>query len=156
MRRRAHHIEDRGLSPLAPVLFLALIHRSAWNSYSRKFISKILHSPGPMGLELPIAPARCIEANPTSCGAAWLCGILDAEGGKKPRGPSPPGPSPGDASIVPSLARRPAAGTRTTNEATAIGITTSVGVRSKAGATSPTTTIIAAISLCKTVGPPYQ
>src|SRR5215211_6564088 len=30
-----------------------LIHRSAWNRYSRKFISKILHSPVPIPLESP-------------------------------------------------------------------------------------------------------
>jgi hypothetical protein len=29
------------------VFLLALIHRNAWNRNSRKFISKILHSPGP-------------------------------------------------------------------------------------------------------------
>ena len=29
------------------------IHPSAWNRYSRKFISKILHSPTPIPLESP-------------------------------------------------------------------------------------------------------
>src|SRR5215213_1224171 len=29
------------------VLSLALIHPSAWNRYSRKFASSIMHSPGP-------------------------------------------------------------------------------------------------------------
>jgi hypothetical protein len=32
----------------------ALIHRSAWNTNSRKFISKILHIPFPMPLESPL------------------------------------------------------------------------------------------------------
>jgi len=34
-------------------IHLALIHRSAWNRFSRKFISKILHSPGPIPLKTP-------------------------------------------------------------------------------------------------------
>ena len=33
----------------------ALIHRSAWNWNSRKFISKILHSPAPVLLESPLS-----------------------------------------------------------------------------------------------------
>jgi hypothetical protein len=46
-----------------PALPLALIHRSAWNRYSRKFISKILHSPSPVPLKTllqapRIAPVR--------------------------------------------------------------------------------------------------
>jgi hypothetical protein len=38
------------------VFLLALIHRSAWNRNSRKFISKILHSTGPIGPESPYLP----------------------------------------------------------------------------------------------------
>src|SRR5215213_2434580 len=37
----------------APALLLALIHRSAWNGDSRKFISKILHSTTPIPLQSP-------------------------------------------------------------------------------------------------------
>ena len=37
-----------------PVLSLALIHRSAWNWNSPKFISKILHSPTPLELVTPM------------------------------------------------------------------------------------------------------
>jgi hypothetical protein len=45
------------------VFLLALIHRSAWNRNSRKFISRILHSPTPVPLQSPlqtprIAPSR--------------------------------------------------------------------------------------------------
>src|SRR5215208_5350748 len=36
-----------------PGTTLKPIHRSAWNRNSRKFISKILHSPAPVG---PVAP----------------------------------------------------------------------------------------------------
>jgi hypothetical protein len=36
-----------------PALLFALIHRSAWNSNSRKFISKILHSPAPIPRNVP-------------------------------------------------------------------------------------------------------
>jgi hypothetical protein len=36
-------------SPAYSGLFFAIIHRSAWKRNSRKFVSKILHSPGPMG-----------------------------------------------------------------------------------------------------------
>jgi hypothetical protein len=32
---------------------ISLIHRSAWNRYSRKLVSRIVHSPGPIGPELP-------------------------------------------------------------------------------------------------------
>ena len=38
-------------------LSLALIHRSAWNRNSRKFISKILHSPTLLPPESPIPGA---------------------------------------------------------------------------------------------------
>jgi hypothetical protein len=34
-------------------LVLALIHPSAWNMFSRKFISKIVHSPALIPLESP-------------------------------------------------------------------------------------------------------
>src|SRR5215207_10336331 len=47
--------EGRGLAPSAPLL--ALIHRSAWNRYSREFISKILHTHTPIPLESPIPGA---------------------------------------------------------------------------------------------------
>ena len=40
-----------------PALLLAVIHRSAWNRYSPKFISKILHSPTPIPPESPIPGA---------------------------------------------------------------------------------------------------
>jgi hypothetical protein len=43
------------LSPAPPPSLLALIHRSAWNRYSRKFISKILHSPAPIPLESTVS-----------------------------------------------------------------------------------------------------
>jgi hypothetical protein len=54
--------KDRASQPNKLPL-IASIHWSAWNRYSRKFISKILHSPGPVPLESPspdtcIAPAR--------------------------------------------------------------------------------------------------
>jgi hypothetical protein len=44
---------------IIPALFLTLIHRSAWNRYSRKFISKILHSLTPVPLKTPVQ-APCI------------------------------------------------------------------------------------------------
>jgi hypothetical protein len=37
---------------------LLLIHRSAWNRNSQKFISKILHSPAPIPLEPPLQAPR--------------------------------------------------------------------------------------------------
>jgi hypothetical protein len=45
------HEEGRGLT--ASTLLFALIHRSAWNINSRKFISSMLHNPTPTG---PVAP----------------------------------------------------------------------------------------------------
>jgi hypothetical protein len=45
--------EDVGYDVPPLLLLLALIHRSAWNRNSRKFISKILHSPAPIPLESP-------------------------------------------------------------------------------------------------------
>ena|SRR5215217_2642939 len=44
-------LEGRGVA--APALLLALIHRSAWNGDSRKFISKILHRGAPVPLKSP-------------------------------------------------------------------------------------------------------
>jgi hypothetical protein len=41
--------EERGFS-----FFSVLIHRSAWNRNSRKFISKILHRGAPIPLKAPL------------------------------------------------------------------------------------------------------
>jgi hypothetical protein len=37
---------------------------------SKKFICRILHTPGPMGQKRPIAPLQYRTLNPTSCDAA--------------------------------------------------------------------------------------
>ena len=53
-----------------PALLLILIHPSAWKRNSRKFISRKLHTPGPIGPELP-GYTPCIGPGPsTCCGAA--------------------------------------------------------------------------------------
>src|SRR5829696_2431353 len=51
--RRARGSASQGRGIVAPALLFALIHPSAWNRYSRKFISKILHTHTPMPLETP-------------------------------------------------------------------------------------------------------
>jgi hypothetical protein len=48
---RGHRPSDRSVRPglvAAPALLNALIHRSAWKGYSRKFGCKIVHNTGPM------------------------------------------------------------------------------------------------------------
>ena len=55
--------ERAGALLTASALSLALIHRSAWNRYSRKFISKIPHSPAPIP---PISPLQTFRRAPTS------------------------------------------------------------------------------------------
>src|ERR687897_387895 len=45
----------RGLGRNVPALSLALIHRSAWNKNSRKFISKILNIPPCEGVAEPLS-----------------------------------------------------------------------------------------------------
>jgi hypothetical protein len=41
-------VERAGLTGVQALPFLALIHPSAWNRSSRKFVCRIVHSHGPM------------------------------------------------------------------------------------------------------------
>src|SRR5215218_1328242 len=64
-RLQRRRFGGRGLlftaTPALPLL--ALIHRSAWNRYSRKFISKILHTPAPKPLKSP-SPGALFSPTP--------------------------------------------------------------------------------------------
>src|SRR5215218_4783526 len=71
-----------------------IIHRSAWKRNSRKFVSRILHSSGPIGgAKLPTRPWS-IEVNTTYCGAGWICAKVNAREGHRPRSGRPPPPWP--------------------------------------------------------------
>src|SRR5215218_7422791 len=60
-QRRNTEAEDsgtKGWGVAAPALPYALIHPSAWNRNSRKFISKILYIPAPIPLKSPLKTPR--------------------------------------------------------------------------------------------------
>src|SRR5215211_8728029 len=56
----------KGWGVAASALPLSLIHRSAWNRNSPKFISKIVHSLTPLPLKRPVQ-APCIAPPDTAC-----------------------------------------------------------------------------------------
>src|SRR5215203_3260094 len=67
--RRARGSASQGRGIVAPALLFALIHRSAWNRYSRKFVCRILHRSPARAARLASEASHVTRARSTCSGA---------------------------------------------------------------------------------------